>query len=170
MLSYALAFGHYQRNMKEWYDRLNAKCFASSSKQRENTKRKLSPAGTRKMTKTESKPQKLRWRNCRRYQFKHRLRPRQPHFLHEWHRWRYWHKRNWRRRFGWIHEMKHSCGSWEDDCSQNPMLDWNTYRRMKWRLAMRLASLPDERRAKKAATWNHGLTTKIKTCRSVGRL
>ena len=37
-----LAFGHYQRNMKEWYDRLNAKCFASSSKQRENIQKENS--------------------------------------------------------------------------------------------------------------------------------
>ena len=124
----------------------------------------------RRWTKTESEPQNLRWRNCRRYQFKHRLRPRQPHFIHEWHRRIFWHKRNWRGRLGWIHEVQHSCGSWKDESSQNPMLDWNTHRRMKWRLAMRLASLPDERRAKKAATWNHDLSTKIKTCRSVRRL
>ena len=34
---------------------------------------------------------------------------------------------------------------------------------------MRIASLPDERWAKKAAEWNPSLSTKHKTCRSVGR-
>ena len=39
---------------------------------------------------------------------------------------------------------------------------------MKWRLAMRIASLPDERCAKKAAKWNPGLSTKHQTNRPVG--
>ena len=48
-----LAVGHNQKNTKEWYDQHNAKFFASSSKQIENTKRKLRPAGTRKLKKTQ---------------------------------------------------------------------------------------------------------------------
>ena len=40
---------------------------------------------------------------------------------------------------------------------------------MKWPLAMRIASLPDERWTKKAATWNPGLSTKFQTNRPVGR-
>ena len=40
---------------------------------------------------------------------------------------------------------------------------------MKWRLAMRIASLLDERWTKKAATWNPSLSTKYKTSRPVGR-
>ena len=44
-----------------------------------------------------------------------------------------------------------------------------THRRMKWRLAVRIASLPDERWAKKEAEWNPDLSIKHKTCRSVGR-
>ena len=43
------------------------------------------------------------------------------------------------------------------------------HRRMKWRLAMRIASLPKERWVRKAAEWNPGLSTKIKTCRAVER-
>ena len=35
-----------------------------------------------------------------------------------------------------------------------------TFRKMKWRLAMRIASLPDERWTEKAAKWNPGLSTK----------
>ena len=44
-----------------------------------------------------------------------------------------------------------------------------THRRMKWRLAVRIASLPDERRTKKAAKWNPGLSTKHQTNRTVRR-
>ena len=40
---------------------------------------------------------------------------------------------------------------------------------MKWRSAMRIASLPDERWAKKAAKWNPGFSTKRQTTRPVGR-
>ena len=40
---------------------------------------------------------------------------------------------------------------------------------MKWPLAMRTASLPDERWAKKEAEWNPGLSIKHKTWRLVGR-
>ena len=34
-----------------------------------------------------------------------------------------------------------------------------THRRMTWRLAMTIASLPDERWTKKSAKWNPGLST-----------
>ena len=44
-----------------------------------------------------------------------------------------------------------------------------THRKMKWRLAMRIASLPEERWAMKAAGWNPELSTKYKTYRAVGR-
>ena len=44
-----------------------------------------------------------------------------------------------------------------------------THRRMKWRVAMRLASLPDERWAKRAAEWNPGLSIKHQIYRPVGR-
>ena len=43
------------------------------------------------------------------------------------------------------------------------------HRRMKSRFATRIASLPKERWVRKAAEWNPGLSTKIKTCRAVGR-
>ena len=42
-----------------------------------------------------------------------------------------------------------------------------TRRRMKWRLAMRIASLPDEKWAVKAAQWNPELNTKYKTYRAL---
>ena len=71
-------------------------------------------------------------------------------------------------RMDWIHEKKHSHCRWKDEHSQNPMLDWNTHRRMKWSLGMGIASLPDERWAKKAG-WNPGLSIKHQTYRPVGR-
>ena len=46
--------------------------------------------------------------------------------FHERLRWRDWRRRNWRRRMEWIHEKKHSYGTWKDESSQHPMLDWNT--------------------------------------------
>ena len=43
-------------------------------------------------------------------------------------------------------------------------------RKMKWRLAMRIASHPETRWTKKAATkWNPGLGIGAKACRAVGR-
>ena len=43
------------------------------------------------------------------------------------------------------------------------------HRRMKWRLAMRKASLSKEQWVTKAAEWNPGLSSKIKSNRAVGR-
>ena len=44
-----------------------------------------------------------------------------------------------------------------------------THRRLKWRMAMRIASLPQERWTSKIIDWNPGLDNKIRTSRSVGR-
>ena len=43
------------------------------------------------------------------------------------------------------------------------------HRRMKWKLAMRMASLPKERWVRKTAEWNPGLSSKIRTNRAAGR-
>ena len=40
---------------------------------------------------------------------------------------------------------------------------------MKWKQAMRVASLAEERWSRKVAEWNPGLETSIRTNRSVGR-
>ena len=44
-----------------------------------------------------------------------------------------------------------------------------THTRMKWRLAVKIASSPEERWVMKAAGWNPELSTKYKTYRAVGR-
>ena len=70
----------------------------------------------------------------------------------------------------WIEYMKRSTATAIQRMKAAKIPCWiETHRRMKWRLAMRIASLPDERWAKKAAKWNPGLSTKHKTCKSVGR-
>ena len=84
-------------------------------------------------------------------------------------RWRNWHRRNWRRRMDWKQEEKHRWSHGTDENSKNQMLDKKTHRRMKWRLAIRIASLPEERWVMKAAGWNLELSTKYKTHRAMGR-
>ena len=44
-----------------------------------------------------------------------------------------------------------------------------THRKMKWRMASRIASLPRERWTRKKFDWHPGLDNKIKTRRLVGR-
>ena len=44
-----------------------------------------------------------------------------------------------------------------------------TQRKMKWRLAMRIATSPNERWLIKAAEWNPKLSSKYRTNRSIGR-
>ena len=47
---------------------------------------------------------------------------------------------------------------------------WNkTHKRMKWRLALRIASLPSERWIVKAAEWNPEFSFKIKSAKDRGR-
>ena len=45
-----------------------------------------------------------------------------------------------------------------------------THKRMKWRLALRIASLPSERWIVKAAEWNPELSSRYKTYRAIRRL
>ena len=72
----------------------------------------------------------------------------------------------------WIeHEKKHSSRRRRrrrNEEGQDPC--WiEMHRRMKWRLAVKIAPLPKERWVRKAAEWNLGLSIKIKTCRAVER-
>ena len=70
----------------------------------------------------------------------------------------------------WIEYMKRSTAGAVERIKAAKISCWiETHRRMKWRLAMRIASLPDERWTKKAAKWNPGLSTKHQTNRTVGR-
>ena len=61
----------------------------------------------------------------------------------------------------WIEYMKRSTATAVDRMKTAKVPCWiATRRRMKWRLAMKIASLPYERWAKKAAEWNPGLSTR----------
>ena len=70
----------------------------------------------------------------------------------------------------WIESMKRRTAAAEEEMRKAKIPCWNEmHRRMKWRLAMRIASLTKERWVRKAAEWNPGLSTQIKKCRAVGR-
>ena len=61
----------------------------------------------------------------------------------------------------WIEFLKRSTRPAEEKMKAAKVPCWiETHRTMKWRLAMRIASLPDERWAKKTAEWNPGLSIK----------
>ena len=70
----------------------------------------------------------------------------------------------------WIEYMKRSTAAAAEEMRTAKIPCWiEMHRRMKWRLAMRIASLTKERWVRKAAEWNPGLSTHIKKCRAVGR-
>ena len=70
----------------------------------------------------------------------------------------------------WIEYMKRSTATAVERMKAAKIPCWiEMHRRMKWRLAMRTASLPDERWAKKAAKWTPSLSTKDQTNRPVGK-
>ena len=67
-------------------------------------------------------------------------------------------------------DMKRVTATAVERMKEAKILCWiETHRKMKWRVAMRIASLPDERWAKKAEKWNPGFSTKHHTNRPVGR-
>ena len=67
----------------------------------------------------------------------------------------------------WIEYMERSTATAIDRMKADKIPCW--IGRMKWRLAMRIATLPDERWTKKAAKWKPGLSTKYQTNRPVVR-
>ena len=70
----------------------------------------------------------------------------------------------------WIELIQRSTKEAEEHMKKTNIPCWiETHRRMKWRMAMRIASLPQERWTSKITEWNPGLDNKIKTNRSVGR-
>ena len=61
----------------------------------------------------------------------------------------------------WVEYMKRSRAAAIEQMKLAKFPCWiETHRRKKWRLAMRKASMPEERWARKAAEWNPGLSTK----------
>ena len=70
----------------------------------------------------------------------------------------------------WIEYMKRSTDEAIEKMKNASIRCWiKTHKRMKWTLALRIASLPGERWIVKAAEWNPELSSRYKTYRAIGR-
>ena len=70
----------------------------------------------------------------------------------------------------WIEYIKRSTKEAEEYMKKMKIPCWiETHRRLKWRMASRIASLPEERWTRNIFDWHPGLDNKIKTKRLVGR-
>ena len=70
----------------------------------------------------------------------------------------------------WIEYIKRSTADALDKMEHAKIRCWNkTHRKMKWKLALRIATSPCERWLKKAAEWNTDLSSRYKTNRAIGR-
>ena len=70
----------------------------------------------------------------------------------------------------WIEYIKRSINEAMEKMENEKRRCWNmTQRKIKWRLAMRIALSPSERWLIKAAEWNPGLSSKYRTNRAIGR-
>ena len=70
----------------------------------------------------------------------------------------------------WVEYIKRSTNEAMEKMENEKIRCWKmTQRKMKWRLAMRIATSPNERWLIKAAEWNPELSSKYRTNRSIGR-
>ena len=70
----------------------------------------------------------------------------------------------------WIEYIKKNTDEATEKMSHAKIRCWNnTHKRMKWRLALRIATSPSERRLMKAAEWNPEFSSKYRTNRAIGR-
>ena len=70
----------------------------------------------------------------------------------------------------WFEYIRRSTAEAVDKMDQTKIRCWNkTHKKMKWKLALRIATSPSERWVKKAAEWNPETSSKYKTSRSIGR-
>ena len=70
----------------------------------------------------------------------------------------------------WVDYFKRSTNKAMEKMENEKIRCWKmTQRKMKWRLAMRIATSPSERWLTKAAEWNPELSSKYRTNRSIGR-
>ena len=70
----------------------------------------------------------------------------------------------------WIDYIKRSTEEAIDKMDDAKIRCWiKTHKRMKWRMALRISSLPNERWMVKAAEWNPELSSRYKTYRAIGR-
>ena len=70
----------------------------------------------------------------------------------------------------WIENVKRSTGEAMEKMESVKIRCWNkTHKKMKWKLALRIATSPSERWLKKAAEWNPELSSRWKTKKKKGR-
>lgn len=70
----------------------------------------------------------------------------------------------------WIDYIRRSTADAIDKMEHARIRCWNkTNRKMKWKLALRIATSPSERWLKKAAEWNPELSSRYRTNRAIGR-
>ena len=70
----------------------------------------------------------------------------------------------------WIDFIKRSTVDALDEMERAKIRCWNrTHKKMKWKLALRIATTPSERWFKKAAEWNPELSSRYRTNRAIGR-
>ena len=69
----------------------------------------------------------------------------------------------------WVEYIKRSTNEAMEQMENEKIRCWMTQRKMKWRLAMRIATSPNERWLIKAAEWNPELSSTYRTNRSFGR-
>ena len=70
----------------------------------------------------------------------------------------------------WIEYIKRSTKEAEEHMKKQEIPCWiETHRRLKWRMARRIVTLPEKRWTKRIFDWHPALDTSIKTRRQVGR-
>ena len=70
----------------------------------------------------------------------------------------------------WVEDIRRSTIEAMEKMENEKIRCWKmTQRKMKWRLAMRIATSPNDRWLIKAAEWNPELSSKYRTNRSIGR-
>ena len=70
----------------------------------------------------------------------------------------------------WIEYIKRSTEDAMEKMAHAKIRCWNrTHKKMKWKLAQRIATSPSERWLKKAAEWNPDLSSRCRTNRAIGR-
>ena len=70
----------------------------------------------------------------------------------------------------WIDYIKRSTADALDKMERAKIRCWNkTHKKMKWKLALRIATSPSERWLKKAAEWNPELSSRYRTNKAIGR-
>ena len=70
----------------------------------------------------------------------------------------------------WIEYIKRSTADALDKMERAKIRCWNrTHKKMKWKLALRIATSPSDRWLRKAAEWNPDLSSRYRTNRVIGR-